>query len=51
MPLNDYEEGRKMFWTVLIGAIILGTVVAIVSYKKGYKDGYEKGTWTTIDLC
>ena len=51
MPLNDYEEGIKMFWAVLISAIISGTVVASVAYKKGYKDGYEKGSWITIDLC
>ena len=40
-----------MIWAVLISAIISGTVVAIVAYKKGYKDGCEKGGWASIDLC
>ena len=51
MPLNDYEEGIKMFWAVLIGAIIFGTVVAIVAYKKGYKHGYADARRADIDYC
>lgn len=42
---------EKMIWAVLISAIVSGTVVAIVAYKKCYKDGYEKGGWASIDLC
>lgn len=40
-----------MVWTVLITAIVVGTGAAIVAYKKGYNDGYEKASWRCIDLC
>ena len=40
-----------MIWAIWVSALVCGTVAAIVAYKKGYKDGYDKGGWASIDLC
>lgn len=55
-PPNDYKEGQKMIWVVLLIVFVLGfaiggIVIGILEYREGYKDGYEKGGWGTIDLC
>ena len=46
-PPNDYEEGKKMDWVLIViaflGTFILGVGIGIVlGYKDGYLDGYHK---------
>ena len=40
-----------MVWTVLITAVVAGTGMAIIAYKKGYKNGYKKAFLMSLDLC
>jgi len=40
-----------MIWVVLGSAIVSGAITAFVAYKKGYNDGYKRGSYGAIDLC